>query len=66
MKKNHANQIINIDQKEIKAVPKVKLLGKETDDKLNFNQHMNNICNPTSHQLIILIRLKYLLLSRCL
>ena len=49
----------------MKAVPKVKLLGKETDDKLDFNQHMNNICNPTSHQLIILIRLKYLLLSRC-
>ena len=36
-KGNHANQIINIDQKEIKAVSKVKLLGIEIDDKLNFN-----------------------------
>ena len=65
-KENHTNQIINIDQKEIKAVSKVKLLGNETDDKLNFDHHMNNICNPTSHRLIILIRLKYLLISRCL
>ena len=39
-KRNHANQIINIDQKEIKVVSKVKLLGIEIDDKLNFNYHI--------------------------
>ena len=44
-KGNHTNQITNIDQKEIKAVSKVKLLGIEIDDKLNFNHHINNICN---------------------
>ena len=33
-KQNHTNQIINIDQKEIKEVLKVKLLGIEIDDKL--------------------------------
>ena len=31
-KGNHTNQIININQKEIKAVAKVKLLGIEIDD----------------------------------
>ena len=60
-KGNHTNQIVNIDQKEIKAVSKVKLLGIETDDKLNFNHHINNICKSASNQLSPLIRLKHLL-----
>ena len=32
-KGNHTNRIININQKEINAVAKVKLLGIEADDK---------------------------------
>ena len=36
-KGNHTSQTINIDQKEIKAVSKVKLSGIEIDNKLNFN-----------------------------
>ena len=60
-KGNHTNQIINIDQKEIKAVSKVKLLGTEIDDKLNFNHHINNICKSASNQLKVFIRLKHLL-----
>ena len=59
-KENHTNQIINIDQKEIKAVSKVKLLGIEIDDKLNFNHHINNILKSASNQLNALIRLKHL------
>ena len=31
---NHTNQIININQKEIKGVSKAKLLGIVIDDKL--------------------------------
>ena len=60
-KGNHTNQIINIDQKEIKVALKVKLLGIESDDKLNFNRHSNNICKSASNQLNALIRLKHLL-----
>ena len=60
-KGNHTNQFINIDQKELKAVLKVKLLGIDIDDKLNFNHHINNICKSASNQLNALIRLKYLL-----
>ena len=60
-KGNYTNQIINIDQKEIKAVSKVKLLGIEADDKLNFNHHISNICKSASNQLNALIRLKHLL-----
>ena len=60
-KGNHTNQIVNIDQKEITAVSKVKLLGIEIDNKLNFNHHINNICKSASNQLNALIRLKHLL-----
>ena len=60
-KRNHTNQIINIDQKEIKAVSKVRLLGIEIDEKLNFNHHTNNFCKSVSNQLNALIRLKHLL-----
>ena len=55
------NRTININQKKIKAVAKVKLLETEIDDKLNFNHHINNICKSASNQLNVLIRLKYLL-----
>ena len=48
-KRNQTNQITNIDQKEIKAVSKVKLLGLEIDDELNFNHHINNICKSASN-----------------
>ena len=57
-KGNHTNRTININQKEIKTVAKVKLLGIEIDDKLNFNHHINNICKSASNQLNTL---KYLL-----
>ena len=60
-KGNHTNQVVNIDQKEIKAVSKVKLLVIKIDDKLNFNHHINNICKSASNQLNALIRLKHLL-----
>ena len=50
-KGNHTNRTTNINQKEIKAVAKVKLLGIEIDGKLNFNHHINNICKSASNQL---------------
>ena len=60
-KENHTNRTININQKEIKAVAKVKRLGIEIDDKLNFNHHINNIYKSASKQLNALIGLKHLL-----
>ena len=59
-KENHTNRIINIKQKEIKAVAKVKLLGVEIEEKLNFQNYLNNICRSASNQLSTLIRLKHL------
>ena len=60
-KGDHTNRTININQKEIKAVAKVKLLRIELDNKLNFNHHINNIYKSASNQLNALIRLKHLL-----
>ena len=60
-KGNHTNRTININQKEIKAVAKVKLLRIELDNKLNFNHNINNIYKSASNQPNALIRLKYLL-----
>ena len=48
-KGNYTNRIININQKEIKAVAKVKLLGIEINDKVNFNFHIKNICKSASN-----------------
>ena len=36
----------------------MKLLGLQSDDKLNFNLHINNICKSTANQLNALVRLK--------
>ena len=58
-KGNHTNQIINIFQKEVKVVSKVKLLEIEIDDKITFNHHINNICKSTSNQPNALISLKH-------
>ena len=60
-KRNHTNQVININQKEIKAVSKVKLLGIDIDVKLKYNHHIKNICKSVSNQLNALIKLKHLL-----
>ena len=57
-KGNHANRTTNINQKNIKAVAKVKLLRIEIGDKLNFNHHISNICKSASNQLNALIRLR--------
>ena len=59
-KENRTNQIKKIDQKEVKAASKVKLLGIELDDKLNFNYLLLNIWKPASNHLKSLIRLKHL------
>ena len=59
-KGGHTNQIINIEQRKVKMVSKVKLLGMNIDDKLNFDLHSNNICKSAWKQPNTLTRLKHL------
>ena len=60
-KGNHTDWIININQKETKAVAKVELFGMEMEGKLNFKDYLNNIRKSAWNQLNTLIRLKHLL-----
>ena len=42
-KRDHTNENIVIDNKQIKTVPSVELLGIQLDDKLNFSPHVSNM-----------------------
>ena len=57
-KGDHANENVVIDNKQIKSVPSVELLGIQLDDKLNFSSHISNICKSAANQLNTLIRLQ--------
>ena len=55
-KSNVTNIPLTIDNKTIRSVPSVELLGIHLDGKLNFNLHVSNICRSTANQLNTLIR----------
>ena len=56
-KSDHTNEIILVDDQNIKVVSSVELLGIQIDDKLNFNLHISNICRSAANQLNAFIRL---------
>ena len=47
-KHDHRNEVVQIEEQSIKAVPSVELLGIETDDKLSLNLHISKICNSAA------------------
>ena len=57
-KRDHTNELITVDNQQIKVVSSVKLLDSQLDDKLSFNLHISNICKSAANQLNALIRLK--------
>ena len=57
-KGDHTNENVVIDNKQIKTVPSVELLGIQLDDQLNFSPHISNICKSAANQLNALIRLQ--------
>ena len=50
-KGDHTNENVVIDNKQIKNVPSVELLGIQLDDKMNFSPHISNICKSAANQL---------------
>ena len=56
-KGDHTNENTVIDNKQIKNIPLVELLGIQLDNKLNFSPLISNICKSTANQLNVLIRL---------
>ena len=57
-KGDHTNENAVIDNKQIKTVPSVELLGIQLDDKLDFSPGISNICKSAANQLNALIRLQ--------
>ena len=57
-KGDHTNENVFIDNKQIKTVSSVELLGIQLDDKLNFSSHISNICKSAANQLNALIDFK--------
>ena len=55
------NTNFQVDNQVLKSVSSVELLGIQTDDKLNFNLHINKTCKSAANQLNALIRLKQFL-----
>ena len=57
-KVNHTNEKVAIDNKQIKSVPSIELLGIQLDNKLTFSPHISNIRKSAANQLNTLIRLQ--------
>ena len=55
---NYTNEKIQISNEYIQIVPSVKLLGLTLDGRLNFNEHISNICKYAANQLNALVGLK--------
>ena len=49
-KGDHTNENVVIDNKKIKTVTLVELLGIQLDDKLTFSPHIRNMCKSVFHQ----------------
>ena len=59
--KNDENISLNIDDEIIKGSKSVKLLGVTIDNKLDFSEHVSNICKKVSKELHALARIsKYM------
>ena len=59
--KNDENISLNIDDEIIKGSKSVKLLGVTIDSKLDFSEHVSNICEKVSKKLHALARIsKYM------
>ena len=55
-KKDISKSVLNINGVELTMESSVKLLGIETDNKLNFEKHICNICKKASNQLNAIFR----------
>ena len=54
-KRNHSDELVTVDNQQVKTVSPVKLLSLQLDDKLNFNLYISNIFKSAANQLNALI-----------
>ena len=57
-KKDLQKSVLNINGVELTIESSVKFLGIETDNKLNFEKHISNICKKAKNQLNAICRLQ--------
>ena len=57
-KKDLSKSALNKNGVELNMESPVKLLGIKTDNKLNFEKHISNICKKASNQLNAICRLQ--------
>ena len=57
-KSNNSEVKFIIGSEQIQAVSSADILGIATDDKLNFNLHIDKICLKSANQLNAFVRLK--------
>ena len=56
--KDLSKSVSNINCVELTMESSVKLLDIETDNKLNFEKHISNICKNVSNQLNVICKLQ--------
>jgi hypothetical protein len=62
--KNHTageDICLQIQGHNVKSVESLKLLGVTIDYRMNFNEHINNVCKKASQRIGVLMRLKNLI-----
>ena len=59
--KNKSDTVLNIDDRNIIKTEKIKLLGVYIDDKLEFTEHIRELCIKASQKVGVLSRLRNLI-----
>lgn len=62
---SYSNETLTIENYTITASSKITILGVEFDSKLNFDSHINEICNQASKQINALKRIRHFLDKPC-
>ena len=52
---------LNLNGKIIRTSDSLKILGVTLDNKLNFNKHINDVCNKASQRVGVILRLRNLI-----
>ena len=52
---------LNLNGKIIRTSDSLKILGITLDNKLNFNEHINDVCNKASQRVEVIMRLRNLI-----
>ena len=55
------NTNLNLNGKIIRTSDSLKILGVTIDNKLNFNEHINDVCNKASQRVAVIMRLRNLI-----